>query len=146
MGDIRISVSLCRDKLQAPHGWRVSEYRQRTPRQVRATVHLVSDFGKTKYFVADLDRDLSPSFPIARLGVSQVARGDILEYFNRIFDGLCKLFSDSDVDVRNGSNLLDRLIKVRRPPSVVIRYTGATVELFGANNDNRSKRSKTICN
>ena len=43
----------------------------------------------------------------------QVARGDILGYFNQIFDGLCKLFADVDVDVKNGSNLLDRLIKVR---------------------------------
>lgn len=43
----------------------------------------------------------------------QVARGDILIYFNQIFVGLCKLFADVDVDVKNGSNLLDRLIKVR---------------------------------
>lgn len=43
----------------------------------------------------------------------QVARGDILTYFNQIFVGLCKLFADVDVDVKNGSNLLDRLIKVR---------------------------------
>ena len=38
----------------------------------------------------------------------QVARQDILTYFNQIFDGLCKLFADVDVDVKNGSNLLDR--------------------------------------
>ena len=31
--------------------------------------------------------------------------------FNQIFDGLCKLFADVDVDVKNGANLLDRLIK-----------------------------------
>lgn len=43
--------------------------------------------------------------------LSQVARQDILTYFNQIFDGLCKLFSDVDVDVKNGSSLLDRLIK-----------------------------------
>ncbi|CAM9449955.1 unnamed protein product, partial [Sphacelaria rigidula] len=43
--------------------------------------------------------------------IAKVARGDILEYFNQIFDGLCKLFSDVDMDARNGSNLLDRLIK-----------------------------------
>lgn len=42
-----------------------------------------------------------------------MARGDILTYFNQIFVGLCKLFADVDVDVKNGSNLLDRLIKVR---------------------------------
>jgi vacuole morphology and inheritance protein 14 len=34
-----------------------------------------------------------------------------LKYFNQIFDGLCKLFADVDVDVKNGANLLDRLVK-----------------------------------
>jgi Vacuolar 14 Fab1-binding region len=40
-----------------------------------------------------------------------VARQDMLAYFNQIFDGLCKLSADLDVDVKNGSALLDRLIK-----------------------------------
>jgi len=40
-----------------------------------------------------------------------VARGSILRYFNQIFDGLTKLFADVDVDVKNGANLLDRLVK-----------------------------------
>mgnify|MGYP006096263187 FL=1 len=40
--------------------------------------------------------------------ISKVARGGILPYFNLIFDGLCKLFADVDVDVKNGANLLDR--------------------------------------
>lgn len=43
--------------------------------------------------------------------IAKVARSHILRYFNRIFDGLCKLFADVDVDVKNGANLLDRLIK-----------------------------------
>eukprot|EP00953_Heterococcus_sp_UTEX-ZZ885_P003333 2329-Heterococcus_DN1.PRE.2 len=43
--------------------------------------------------------------------IAKVARQDMLTYFNQIFDGLCKLFADVDVDVKNGSNLLDRLIK-----------------------------------
>eukprot|EP00752_Nemacystus_decipiens_P010688 g9519.t1 len=43
--------------------------------------------------------------------IAKVARGDILTYFNQIFVGLCKLFADVDVDVKNGSNLLNRLIK-----------------------------------
>jgi vacuole morphology and inheritance protein 14 len=43
--------------------------------------------------------------------IAKVARLHILRYFNKIFDGLCKLFSDVDVDVKNGANLLDRLIK-----------------------------------
>lgn len=43
--------------------------------------------------------------------IAKVARGFILPYFNRIFEGLCKLFADTDVDVKNGAQLLDRLIK-----------------------------------
>lgn len=43
--------------------------------------------------------------------IAKVARGHILLYFNQIFDGLCKLFADVDVDVKNGANLLDRLVK-----------------------------------
>ncbi|KAH7468583.1 Protein VAC14-like protein [Phytophthora ramorum] len=43
--------------------------------------------------------------------IAKVARGHILHYFNQIFDGLCKLFADVDVDVKNGANLLDRLVK-----------------------------------
>ena len=43
--------------------------------------------------------------------IAKIARGHILKYFNQIFDGLCKLFADGDVDVKNGANLLDRLIK-----------------------------------
>lgn len=36
---------------------------------------------------------------------------NILRHFNQIFDGLCKLFAHVDIDVKNGANLLDRLIK-----------------------------------
>lgn len=43
--------------------------------------------------------------------ISKVARNNVLKYFNQIFDGLCKLFAHVDVDVKNGANLLDRLIK-----------------------------------
>ena len=43
--------------------------------------------------------------------IAKVARGSVLRYFNPIFDGLTKLFADVDVDVKNGANLLDRLIK-----------------------------------
>lgn len=47
----------------------------------------------------------------AMYNISKVARTLILRYFNQIFDGLCKLFAHVDVDVKNGANLLDRLIK-----------------------------------
>lgn len=43
--------------------------------------------------------------------IAKVSRNSILRYFKEIFDGLSKLFADVDVDVKNGANLLDRLIK-----------------------------------
>jgi vacuole morphology and inheritance protein 14 len=43
--------------------------------------------------------------------VAKVSRQAILPHFNKIFEGLAKLFADVDVDVKNGANLLDRLIK-----------------------------------
>jgi vacuole morphology and inheritance protein 14 len=43
--------------------------------------------------------------------IAKVSRQAILGYFNQIFEGLTKLFADVDIDVKNGANLLDRLIK-----------------------------------
>lgn len=43
--------------------------------------------------------------------LAKVARGAILSQFNEVFQGLCNLYADSDRDVRNGAQLLDRLIK-----------------------------------
>lgn len=43
--------------------------------------------------------------------ITKVARGAVLQFFNEIFDGLTKLFNDVDADVKNGANLLDRLMK-----------------------------------
>jgi vacuole morphology and inheritance protein 14 len=43
--------------------------------------------------------------------ISKVAKGEILLYFNEIFDVLCKLAADSEPSVKNGADLLDRLIK-----------------------------------
>ncbi|TDH66336.1 uncharacterized protein CCR75_002739 [Bremia lactucae] len=57
--------------------------------------------------------------------IAKVARGHILPYFNQIFDGLCKLFADVDVDVKNGANLLDRLVK-----DIVTESEYFDVELF----------------
>jgi len=47
----------------------------------------------------------------ALFNIAKVARQRILESFNEIFAGLCELYSDVDVDVKNGAQLLDRLIK-----------------------------------
>jgi len=43
--------------------------------------------------------------------ITQHSRSSILKYFNEIFEGLTKLFADVDTDVKNGANLLDRLVK-----------------------------------
>ncbi|RDW73877.1 putative enzyme activator VAC14 [Coleophoma crateriformis] len=43
--------------------------------------------------------------------IAKVAKGEVLPYFNYIFDALCKLGADSELSVKNGAELLDRLIK-----------------------------------
>ncbi|KAH3679795.1 hypothetical protein WICPIJ_008529 [Wickerhamomyces pijperi] len=43
--------------------------------------------------------------------VTKVAMGEILPYFNEVFDVLCKLADDPDSSVKNAMGLLDRLIK-----------------------------------
>jgi len=44
--------------------------------------------------------------------ISKIVRVSILNrYFTPIFEGLCKLYADPDVDVKNGAGLLDRLVK-----------------------------------
>lgn len=43
--------------------------------------------------------------------ISKIARGEILLYFNEIFDVLCVLVTDTESSVRNAADILDRLIK-----------------------------------
>ena len=43
--------------------------------------------------------------------IAKVSRQGILQYFNQIFEGLTKVIADVDLDVKNGAQLLDRLIK-----------------------------------
>ncbi|KAI9670077.1 MAG: hypothetical protein M1829_004804 [Trizodia sp. TS-e1964] len=43
--------------------------------------------------------------------IAKVAKGEILIFFNDVFDSLCKLAADSELSVKNGAELLDRLIK-----------------------------------
>ena len=43
--------------------------------------------------------------------IAKVVRGPILPYFNLIFDGLCKLSVDVNIDVKNGAILLDGMMK-----------------------------------
>ncbi|KAL3475484.1 vacuolar protein 14 C-terminal Fig4p binding-domain-containing protein [Aspergillus californicus] len=43
--------------------------------------------------------------------IAKVAKGEILLSFNDIFDALSKLASDAELSVKNGAELLDRLVK-----------------------------------
>ncbi|KAJ5156292.1 Protein VAC14 [Penicillium capsulatum] len=43
--------------------------------------------------------------------IAKVAKGEILLFFNDIFDALSKLAADSELSVKNGAELLDRLVK-----------------------------------
>lgn len=42
----------------------------------------------------------------------QVVKGDLIVFFNQIFDAVCKLSADSDANVQSAAHLLDRLVKV----------------------------------
>ncbi|CAZ83669.1 unnamed protein product [Tuber melanosporum] len=43
--------------------------------------------------------------------IAKVAKGEILPFFNDVFDALSKLAADSELSVKNGAELLDRLVK-----------------------------------
>ncbi|GAA5914263.1 hypothetical protein JCM6882_003671 [Rhodosporidiobolus microsporus] len=43
--------------------------------------------------------------------IAKVAQGELLVYFNELFDTLSKLHADTDQSVKNGAELLDRLLK-----------------------------------
>ena len=43
--------------------------------------------------------------------VVKVARAASLVFVNDIVEGLCRLLTHNDVDIRNGASLLDRLVK-----------------------------------
>lgn len=67
----------------------------------------------------------------AMYNISKVARLEVLSFFNRLFVGLYKLTSDADPSVKNGAELLDRLIKV--PASTTTSMALATtLTLSGA--------------
>uniref|UniRef100_A0A8C2HQE2 Protein VAC14 homolog n=1 Tax=Cyprinus carpio TaxID=7962 RepID=A0A8C2HQE2_CYPCA len=50
----------------------------------------------------------------ALYNIVKVARGAVLPHFNVLFDGLSKLAADPDPNVKSGSELLDRLLKVKK--------------------------------
>uniref|UniRef100_A0A8C2HPA3 Protein VAC14 homolog n=1 Tax=Cyprinus carpio TaxID=7962 RepID=A0A8C2HPA3_CYPCA len=54
----------------------------------------------------------------ALYNIVKVARGAVLPHFNVLFDGLSKLAADPDPNVKSGSELLDRLLKIHVLESV----------------------------
>lgn len=42
--------------------------------------------------------------------IAKAVRGDLIVFFNEVFDALCKLSADSDANVRNAAHLLNRLV------------------------------------
>ncbi|XP_077230419.1 protein VAC14 homolog isoform X2 [Tasmannia lanceolata] len=47
----------------------------------------------------------------ALYNIAKVVRGDLIVFFNQIFDALCKLSADSASNVQNAAHILDKLLK-----------------------------------
>ncbi|KAF8939428.1 hypothetical protein BGZ58_009783 [Dissophora ornata] len=60
---------------------------------------------------ADLDSRVRYYACESMYNIAKVARGSILRYFNELFDAMSKLYADSEMSVKNGAELLDRLVK-----------------------------------
>lgn len=74
------------------------------------------------YFLEDIVRPIFATFrdSDARVryyaceslyNIAKIARGEILLYFNEVFDILCLLVTDTESSVKNAADILDRLIK-----------------------------------
>ncbi|KAJ8063850.1 hypothetical protein OCU04_007706 [Sclerotinia nivalis] len=71
--------------------------------------------------------------------IAKVAKGEVLPYFNDIFDALCKLGADSELSVKNGAELLDRLIK-----DIVSESAATYVSILHTSDDSTSESNKEI--
>ncbi|KAG6850903.1 hypothetical protein H0H93_006729 [Arthromyces matolae] len=71
--------------------------------------------------------------------IAKVSKGEVLVYFNQIFDALSKLAADSELSVKNGAELLDRLLKdiVAESASVYIPMYPETEKVRDAREDPR---------
>lgn len=76
--------------------------------------------------------------------IAKVAKGEILLYFNEIFDALCKLATDSEISVKNGADLLDRLIKdiVSEKAAIYVSIVPKQVPLNHSTNSDGTDPSK----
>ncbi|PVH71830.1 ARM repeat-containing protein [Cadophora sp. DSE1049] len=69
--------------------------------------------------------------------IAKVAKGEVLPYFNDIFDALCKLGADSELSVKNGAELLDRLIK-----DIVSESAATYVSILQTSEDSTAETDK----
>ncbi|XP_065827401.1 protein VAC14 homolog [Oscarella lobularis] len=69
--------------------------------------------------------------------IAKVTRSTTLPYFTKIFDDICKLSADPDLNVRNGADLLDRLVKdiiTESPNFDVTKFISLLRERIHSNN------------
>ncbi|WOO77912.1 Vacuole morphology and inheritance protein 14 [Vanrija pseudolonga] len=71
--------------------------------------------------------------------IAKVSKGEILVYFNEVFDALSKLSSDSEMSVKNGAELLDRLMK-----DIVADAASNYVSIYYEDDPNRTPRDKAL--
>lgn len=71
--------------------------------------------------------------------IAKIARGEILLYFNEIFDVLCILVTDSESSVKNAADILDRLIK-----DIVSAKATNYVSILQQQNDLKDIRSHVV--
>ncbi|KAF1973338.1 ARM repeat-containing protein [Bimuria novae-zelandiae CBS 107.79] len=73
--------------------------------------------------------------------IAKVAKGEILVYFNQVFDALCKLAADNELSVKNGAELLDRLIKdiVAESAASYVSILHAPEDTAGESGDDQEK-------
>ncbi|GAA6005193.1 hypothetical protein JCM10207_002894 [Rhodosporidiobolus poonsookiae] len=68
--------------------------------------------------------------------IAKVAQGELLIYFNELFDALSKLVCESEVSIKNGAELLDRLLK-----DIVTEQASTYVSLANYGSDDPSSPS-----
>ncbi|GAA5924143.1 Vac14p [Sporobolomyces koalae] len=58
--------------------------------------------------------------------ITKSAQGEILPYFNEVFDAMCKLVADTEASIKNGAELLDRTLK-----DIVAEYATTYITGYG---------------
>lgn len=71
--------------------------------------------------------------------IAKVSKGEVLVYFNDIFDALSKLAADSELSVKNGAELLDRLLK-----DIVAESASVYIPLYPETEKVRDDRDEAV--